>query len=440
METLISKGKLREAEGLSHRIPEILRRRGLRPAFAEWILTQERELLWLFGVLDVQRLERLEQYTQAAVLHQLATELGGRPVYLSNTSGLRYAVLLSAPPRLPQRVAFPGMRRGYVLLGQSYTGGTLAVPWPRLGHLLVAGKTGSGKSTFDRLVVAQALAEGWRLLLADVDGATFPMLADHPALLAPLARTPAEVLTVVERALGECDHRAALYGQVAGFPEDLAEYNALAGRAGAAPLPRVLVVLDEFNAAVLATGGVKGPLATTVAQLGWRGRKFGIHLLFSAQEFTKAVVGPVRDQISAAFCFRVRGAEAARAVGCPDAVSIPESRPGLAVTDRWGPVQTFYLDKTVLIQAGQGAGPTALTPEEQRLICWALAENAGYLSLSDIQAQLDCGPRPARRLAEEWETRGWLGKDAQAGNRRQITSKLQALSDKLTNPTNPVTG
>lgn len=440
MEHQISKARLREAEAIAQRVPEVLRQRGLRPAFSDWLLTAEQEQVWLFGVLDVAKIERLERYTTAEVLHHLATDLGGRRVYLSNHSGLRYAVLLSRPPRLPQRVDLPGVQRGFVILGQQHTGVMLSVPWARLGHLLVAGKTGAGKSAFNRLLVYQALAEGFRLLLADLDGATFPMLAEHPALLAPLARTPAAMLAVVERALGECDHRAGLYGQMSGYPETLEEYNTEAVRNGAAILPRVLVVLDEFNAAVMATGGAQGTLATTVATLGWRGRKFGLNLIFSAQDFTKATVGRVRDQVSAAICFRVRGAEIARAIGCPDAVNIPESRPGLAMTDRWGPVQACYLDKALLVQEATGKTATILSLAECEMVRWALTQNNSYLGLTDIQDQLHIGQRPARRLAEEWELRGWLEKDTQMSNRRRITPQLRAQLDKVTEPTKPDKG
>ncbi len=425
-ELQISRSRLREAEAIARRLPDVLQRRGLRPAFSDWLVTADHGLTWLFGVLDLRRIERLEQYTQPDLLHHVSTAIGGRPVYLSNSSGLRYAVLLSAPPRLPQRVDFPGVQRGCVVLGQRATGELLRVPWERLGHLLVAGKTGAGKSSFDRLVVYQALAEGCQLLLADLDGATFPMLAEHPALLAPLARTSEAMLTVVERALGECDHRASVYGQVGGFPETLAEYNAAAVREGAAPLPRVLVVLDEYNAAVLSSGGANGSLAIAVAALGWRGRKFGINLIFSAQDFTKAVVGRVRDQISAAICFRVRGGEVARAVGCPEAVRIPESRPGLAVTDRWGPMQACYLDKALLVQAGQPGGTDALTAEERELVKTALENNAGRLSIPMLQAS-GLSEWQARKTLTEWEQRGWVRRDPQHDNARYITAKLHSL-------------
>jgi DNA segregation ATPase FtsK/SpoIIIE-like protein len=333
-------------------------------------------------------------------------------------------VLLSRPPRLPREIAFPGHKRGRALLGRRYTGATLAVPWPRLGHLLVAGKTRSGKSNFLRLLVHQALADGHQLFLADLNNTTFPMLAEHPALLAPVATDASGMLEIVERGLGECEHREALYDQAPGFPEKWSEYNQIAAEEGLVPLPRILVVLDEFNAAVLAAGGSKGPLATAVAELGWQGIKFGIDVVFAAQDFAKDTVGRIRDQLGAAVCFRVRSQAVARHVGCPDATRIPESRPGLAVTDRWGPVQTFLLDKQHLIAQGQRKSGIVFDGEERELIRRALTESEGRMS---IPLLVDWGmtEKPARKLLEEWEARGWVEKDPERYNARYITEKLR---------------
>lgn len=431
----IPRPRLLEAEAIARRIPGVMARRGLQPAFADWVVTTHRGLVWLFGVLDLRKIERLEAYTRPDLLHHLSTAIGGRPVVVSNASGLRYAVLVSRPPRLPRRVDFPGVRRGEVLLGISATGSLVSVPWPGLGHLLVAGMTGSGKSSFLRLLAYQAIAEGARLVLGDLDGATFPMLEDHPSLLVPIATDPAEFREAVERVLGECDHRARLYRQVAGFPENLEEYNALAAQEGREPLPRIVVILDEFNSAVLADSGARGPLASAAARLAWRGRKFGVHLVFAAQDFSKEVIGRVRDQVAAAICFRVRSPQTARAVGCAGAARIPEGRPGRAITDRWGPMQAFYLDKGGLVAAAPSAG---LTDEEKAIVRWALEENDGYLGLADLRRQFGMGQREARRLAEEWERRGWLEKDRRAGNRRRVTDTLAGLlADKATNPTKP---
>jgi hypothetical protein len=167
-------------------------------------------------------------------------------------------------------------------------------------------------------------------------------------------------------------------------------------------------------------GGPKSSFANQVTELGWRGRKFGVHLVFAAQDFTKQVVGRVRDQVSAAICFRVRSLEAARAMGCPEAVRIPESRPGLACTDRWGLVQTFYLDKRMLGQIGPRA---VLSRQEQELVERALNEAEGKMSIP-LLVSWGMPERGARSLVESWELRGWLHQDPTRQNARFITPKL----------------
>jgi len=409
-----------QAQIVAKRLPQVLQRRGLEAPFAEFLVTSTQGMVLLFAILDLHQVKRLEAYTTPDLIHHLSTDLQGLPVFLSNSNGLRYAIPLSPLPRLPKLVPFPGIERGWVQLGVNHAGETVNQPWSKLGHLLVAGKTGSGKSVFLRSLAYQALSEGAQLLLVDLDGATFPMLADHPALMDSIAITPQAAQEAVERALGECDHRAALYRQVDGYPENLEEFNAVGVRHGGDPLPRLMVVLDEFSALITTLGGPKSSFANRVAELGWRGRKFGIHLVFAAQDFTKQVVGRVRDQVSAVVCFRVRSPEAARAVGCPDAVRIPESRPGLAYTDRWGLVQTFYLDKRYFSHIGPQAG---LSDQEVQLAQRAMHEAGGKMSIP-LLVSLGLPERGARSLVESWELRGWLRQDSARQNARYITPKF----------------
>lgn len=412
-----------QAQIVAKRLPQVLQQRGLEAAFAEFLLTSTQGMVLLFAILDLPRVRRLEAYTTPELLHHLSTDLQGLPVFISNSNGLRYAIPLSPLPRLPKVIPFPGVTDGWAQLGVNHSGETISQPWSKLGHLLVAGKTGSGKSVFLRLLAYQALAEGAQLLLVDLDGATFPMLTNHPTLLAPITTTPQAAQDAIERALGECDHRAGLYMQLDGYPESLEEYNRTIVRHGSDPLPRLLVVLDEFSAMMTTLGGPKSSFANRVAELGWRGRKFGVHLVFAAQDFTKQVVGRVRDQVSAAICFKVRSLEAARAMGCPGAVRIPESRPGLACTDRWGLVQTFYLDKRMFGQVGPRS---VLSRQEQELVERALNEAEGKMSIP-LLVSWGMPERGARSLVESWELRGWLRQDPSRQNARYITPKLKAL-------------
>ncbi len=425
METdnLISRRYQLQAQAIASRLPKVLQQRGLAAPFSEFLLTSAEGVVLLFAVLDVHKIQRLEAYLAPELLHHLSTDLHGRPVMLSNSSGLRYVIPLSALPRLPKKVDFPGIESGQVLLGVSHAGEFVHLPWPKLGHLLVAGKTGSGKSVFLRLLVYQAIAAGAQLILVDLDSATFPMLENHPALLAPIAISPQTAHEVVARALGECENRATLYQKMVGFPENLEEYNASAVELGKEPLPRLLIILDEFSTLVTTQGGPKNDFSNRVTELGWRGRKFGVHLVFAAQDFTKQVVGRVRDQVSAVVCFKVRSAEAARAVGCPEAVNISENRPGLACTDRWGPIQTFYLDKSLLMQL---LPHNFLDAFETGIAKRALAEAEGKMSIPLLVSR-GIPERKARSLVENWELRGWLKQDLARQNARFITSKFQEL-------------
>jgi hypothetical protein len=419
----IQRRYLLQAQAIASRLPRVLAGRGLEAHFAEFVLTASQGVVLLFAVLDVPHIRRLEAYMTPQLLHHLSTALRGLPVILSNSNGLRYAIPLSPLPRLPRMVKFPGTVRGEFLMGVNHSGEVIRAAWGDLGHLLVAGKTGSGKSVFLRSLAYQALHDEAQLLAADLDGATFPMFAGHSGLLAPVATHPDQAARLVARALGECEHRATLYGRVSGYPETIDEYNRLAIRQGDQPLPRLVVVLDEFSALVTALGGPRGSFANQVAGLGWRGRKFGIHLVFAAQDFTKQVVGRVRDQVSAAICFRVRSREVARLMGCAEAARIPENRPGLAYTDRWGLVQTFYLDKAQIAQFGN-------KPVLDGSSCsWPIGRwprRDGKMSIP-LLTSWGIPERKARALVEAWELRGWLKQDRYRQNARYITPKLSAL-------------
>jgi DNA segregation ATPase FtsK/SpoIIIE-like protein len=249
-----------------------------------------------------------------------------------------------------------------------------------LGHLLIAGMTGSGKSTFLRLLIYQALRASLGLMLADLDGVGFAPLADHPALLRPLATDPPSAHNLIRSALAECERRKALFTSAPGFPEKLADYNRTAATKCnfAEPLPRILVVIDEFNALMAAAGGTNSDFAKDAAMLSWRARKFGIHFVAAAQAFEKATVGKVRDQMHPV-CFRVELASTARMIGCRGAESI--RTPGRAVRPD-GRMQSYYLPKSVLItprpaRSTRTEGTRCRRPKRRRRTCRPPSRRSG---------------------------------------------------------------
>ena len=421
----ISHREMRLAETVSHQLSAALTRRKLTPAFSSFYVTQLAGMTPLIAVLDTAKLGDHSPYINPDLLHQLSTDLGGLPVYLSNHSGIRYVVLLSPLPKLPRKVDLPmDVPGGKLAIGVRFSGQPVLLAWDQFLHLAVLGNTGSGKSIFLQSLVSQSIRDDMKVLLSDIDQTTFGTLEGHPNLAAPIATSPQAALGLIEYALAECDRRAELFKSLSEHPQKLSEYNVLAVKFHLEPLPRILVVLDEASSVLTALGGAKGAMGQALATLGWRGRKFGIHFVFAAQEFTKDIVGPVRDQVGLTLCFRVRNGQMAERMGCKGAERIPGNRPGLAISDRHGPIQTYFVDQSALGYRQNQL--LALSELERNLFTRALADG-GKLPAAKIQEWGGTSEWQARRMIETWALKGWLGKDSNRDNAFCVTPKAQVL-------------
>jgi len=86
------------AHNVAQAFPDILAHRGLKPFISRFVLTETQQgNAWLFVVLEVSPLNHLEDYAASDVLLYLSTALHGLPVVISDSYGLRYAVLLGSP-------------------------------------------------------------------------------------------------------------------------------------------------------------------------------------------------------------------------------------------------------------------------------------------------------------------------------------------------------
>jgi len=397
-----------------------------------WVLrgTPQNDVIF-YAVLDAGRIPQPEPFARAT--HQISSALGGSRVYWGNSTGFRIAVILTPAKRLPKQINLPAnLMSGRALIGLRPDGQAAGGKWGDLKHIIVVGYTGSGKSVTTRSLVYQAIRQEFSLILADLDGTTFPMLAENPALLSPLAGTTDEFIEALRVALGELEHRASLYKRATNFPENIEEYNLWALSNGQEPLKRVMVALDEFNSAITKTGGPDGKLGKLAVELASRGRKFGITLLLSAQDFSKEVIGAVRDEVGVIIAHKVNSENVARNVGVAAAAQISERTPGRAITNRWGQIQAFYLDKSHLMNGVPNA--SILTPKEKELAERALAETGGKIS-REVLMGWGLGQGEARRLLDDWELRGWSVKDPMRANATYITPKLVNLLTNL--PTQP---
>ena len=86
------------ARYVAQTIPGILAELGLKPFISRFVLTETQQgNAWLFVVLEVSPQDHLKDYAASDVLHNLSTALRGLPVVISDSYGLRYAVLLGSP-------------------------------------------------------------------------------------------------------------------------------------------------------------------------------------------------------------------------------------------------------------------------------------------------------------------------------------------------------
>jgi hypothetical protein len=89
---------LSAARFVAQAFPAILAQRGLVPFISRYVLTETQQgHAWLFVVLEVDLLEPLEDYAASGLLDYLSSALQGLPVVISDSYGLRYAVLLGSP-------------------------------------------------------------------------------------------------------------------------------------------------------------------------------------------------------------------------------------------------------------------------------------------------------------------------------------------------------
>ncbi|HEY6481283.1 MAG TPA: FtsK/SpoIIIE domain-containing protein, partial [Streptosporangiaceae bacterium] len=221
-----------------------------------------------------------------------------------------------------------GGRSTVAVVGESYDG-PFAIDIRRDGpHGLIAGTTGSGKSELLQTIIA-SLAVANR-----PDELTF-VLVDYKggSAFADCARLPHTVGMVtdlgphlVQRALAslsaELTRREHLLAGAAA--KDIEDYQRTAD---GGPLPRLVLVIDEFASLVRDLPD----FVTGLVSIAQRGRSLGIHLLLATQRPSGAVSADIRANANLRIALRVTDpAESSDVIDAPDAAGIAKSTPGRA--------------------------------------------------------------------------------------------------------------
>ncbi|AOP44995.1 cell division protein FtsK [Streptomyces lydicus] len=200
-------------------------------------------------------------------------------------------------------------------------------------HGLVAGTTGSGKSELlQTLVASLAVAnrpDAMTFVLVDYKGGSaFKDCVDLPHTVGMVTDLDAHL---VERALvsltAELTRREHILA--AAGAKDIEDYVDLLERnpAGREPMPRLLIVIDEFASMVRDLPDfVKG-----LVNIAQRGRSLGIHLILATQRPSGVVSSEIRANTNLRIALRVTDAgESTDVLNSPEAAGISQGTPGRA--------------------------------------------------------------------------------------------------------------
>jgi S-DNA-T family DNA segregation ATPase FtsK/SpoIIIE len=236
-------------------------------------------------------------------------------------------------------------------------------------HVLVGGTTGSGKSELLRSLVAglasSADPDHVAMVLVDYKGgAAFDCCADLPhvaGLVTDLDETlAARALRCLE---AELHHRELRLRELGA--EDLSAFRRLAaGRDDIDPLPRLVVVVDEF--ASLASDLPE--FLNALVGIAQRGRSLGVHMILATQRPAGVVTDDIRANTSCRIALRVtdRG-DSSDVIGSPDAAAIPRHRPGRAIA-RFGPGELVPFQSALATGYSDGrAGVSLVLPTASKL-------------------------------------------------------------------------
>ncbi|WP_420637618.1 FtsK/SpoIIIE domain-containing protein [Candidatus Poriferisocius sp.] len=232
-------------------------------------------------------------------------------------------------------------------------------------HALVGGTTGSGKSELLRtLVVSLAVThspEKVNFVLVDYKGGSaFDACAGLPHVVGIVTDLDDRLAERALRCLeAELRHREEVLRRRGAA--DLDHYRAMQqatdqrGEPGEEPLPRLVVVIDEFATLVAELPGFVDSLVS-VAQ---RGRSLGIHLVLATQRPAGAVNANIRTNTALRIALRVLdAADSVDVLDSPEAAAIGRHQPGRAFA-RFGP------GELVEFQSALVTGVTAGSPGPQ---------------------------------------------------------------------------
>jgi DNA segregation ATPase FtsK/SpoIIIE, S-DNA-T family len=192
-----------------------------------------------------------------------------------------------------------------VWLGKDVAGKAIGADLAKMPHLLVAGTTGAGKSGAINAMLSSVLLRATphevRLVLVDPKQVELNHYESIPHLLTPVITSPRMAANALGNLVKEMEQR---YGTMSlARTRSLAELNKARERAGEAPLPYILCVIDELADLMMVA---PADVEDAIIRLAQKARAVGIHLVLATQSpRVDVITGMIKANVPSRIAFAV---------------------------------------------------------------------------------------------------------------------------------------
>ncbi|MEX2106500.1 MAG: DNA translocase FtsK [Solirubrobacterales bacterium] len=275
----------------------------------------------IVGVVSGPHVSRYELRLAPGIKVKKVTELANDLAYALASTDIR--ILAPIPGKQAVGVEVPNTRRRIVRLGDIYAGRpektSPLVAWlgkgidgnpvwtdlAKMPHVLVAGTTGSGKSGCVNAILSSILMQASpnevRLVLVDPKQVELNHYENVPHLLTPVVTSPRLAANVLSNLIGEMESRYGIMSEAR--CRNLGELNRVRTKAGEAPLPHILCVIDELADLMMVA---PAEVEDSIIRLAQKSRATGIHLVLATQRpSTDIITGTIKVNIPSRIAFAV---------------------------------------------------------------------------------------------------------------------------------------